>query len=48
MIQILADASGQPLEKLSRDVDRDYILEAPQAVEYGLVDQIISSRKVNK
>jgi len=42
--KILADATGQPLDKLQRDVDRDYILEAPQAVEYGLVDKIISSR----
>jgi ATP-dependent Clp protease protease subunit len=42
--KILADATGQPLDKLQRDVDRDYILEAPQAVEYGLVDKIITSR----
>ncbi len=42
--KILADATGQPLDKLQRDVDRDYILEAPQAVQYGLVDKIISSR----
>jgi len=42
--KILADAAGQPVDKVSRDVDRDYILEAPQAVEYGLVDKVISSR----
>jgi ATP-dependent Clp protease, protease subunit len=46
--RILSEATGQPLEKLSRDVDRDYILEAPQAVEYGLVDKIISSRGSDK
>ena len=46
--KILADATGQPLDKLQRDVDRDYILEAPQAVEYGLVDKIISSRANTK
>lgn len=46
--RILSEATGQPLEKLSRDVDRDYILEAPQAVEYGLVDKIISSRGGDK
>lgn len=46
--KILADATGQPLDKLQRDVDRDYILEAPQAVEYGLVDKIISSRGSDK
>jgi ATP-dependent Clp protease protease subunit len=46
--QILADAAGQSVEKVARDVDRDYILEAAQAVEYGLVDQIIASRKIIK
>lgn len=46
--KILADATGQPLDKLQRDVDRDYILEAPQAVEYGLVDKIITSRSGEK
>jgi ATP-dependent Clp protease, protease subunit len=42
--RILADASGQPLEKIARDVDRDYILEAHQAVEYGLIDRVIIKR----
>jgi ATP-dependent Clp protease protease subunit len=42
--QILAECTGQPLERIARDVDRDYILEAEQAVEYGMVDRIISSR----
>lgn len=46
--KILSDATGQPLDKLQRDVDRDYILEAPQAVEYGLVDKIIASRGSDK
>jgi ATP-dependent Clp protease protease subunit len=45
---MLSEATGQPLDKIERDVDRDYILEAPQAVEYGLVDQVISSRKTPK
>jgi ATP-dependent Clp protease protease subunit len=45
---MLSQATGQPLDKIERDVDRDYILEAPQAVEYGLVDQVISSRKAPK
>ena len=43
---ILADATGQPVEKIARDVERDYILEPQQAVDYGLVDHIISSRSV--
>src|ERR1700691_4005934 len=44
--QILADATGQTVEKVSRDVDRDYILEPDQALEYGLIDRIIDSRKL--
>ena len=42
--QILADHTGQPIEKIDRDTDRDYILQAPQALEYGLVDHVISKR----
>ncbi len=42
---ILAGATGQPVEKISRDVERDYILEADQAVEYGMIDKIIATRK---
>jgi ATP-dependent Clp protease, protease subunit len=42
--QILADATGQPVERIGRDVDRDYILEPDQAMEYGLIDHIIASR----
>src|SRR3954454_7920811 len=41
---ILANATGQPIDKISRDVDRDYIMEAHRAVEYGLVDRVIPSR----
>jgi len=42
--QILANHTGQPLERIDRDTDRDYILQAPQAQEYGLVDQVIAKR----
>src|SRR5271157_533336 len=42
--QILATASGQTIEKIARDVDRDYILEPPQALEYGLIDRVIAER----
>lgn len=38
---ILAKQTGQPLEKIAKDVDRDYILEADQAIEYGIIDKII-------
>jgi ATP-dependent Clp protease protease subunit len=43
--KILADATGQPVERIARDVDRDYIMEADQAVEYGMVDKIITMRE---
>jgi len=41
--QILADASGQPIEKISKDSDRDFYLNAKEAVAYGLADRIIES-----
>jgi len=41
---ILAKAAGQPVERIARDVDRDYILEPDAALEYGLIDRIIASR----
>ena len=41
---ILAHHTGQPVEKIDRDTDRDYILQATQAQEYGLVDQVIAKR----
>ena len=42
--KILADRTGQPLEKIERDTDRDYFLEAEEAKTYGLVDQVIAKR----
>ncbi|MGH9628539.1 MAG: ATP-dependent Clp protease proteolytic subunit [Bryobacteraceae bacterium] len=42
--EILANATGQPVDKVARDVDRDYIMEPAQALEYGMIDRIISSR----
>jgi ATP-dependent Clp protease, protease subunit len=44
--QILADATGQPLERIQRDVDRDYIMDASQAVEYGMIDRVISRHQL--
>ena len=42
--KILAERTGQPLEKIERDTERDYFLEAPEAKDYGLVDQVIAKR----
>lgn len=39
--RILADASGQPIEKIARDSDRDFYLNAPEAIAYGLADKIV-------
>jgi ATP-dependent Clp protease protease subunit len=43
---ILAAATGQLLDKIQRDVDRDYILDSQQAVEYGMIDRVISRREL--
>ncbi len=44
MNEIIAKHTGQPIERVSKDTDRDFILTAEQAVEYGAVDEIITSR----
>jgi ATP-dependent Clp protease protease subunit len=41
MNQILCHHTKQPLERIQRDVERDYIMTAEQAKEYGIVDQVI-------
>src|SRR5437870_5694867 len=45
--RIIAEHTGQPLEKVSRDTDRDFILAAEQAKSYGAIDEIITSRKID-
>jgi ATP-dependent Clp protease protease subunit len=42
--KILAECTGQPLEKIERDTERDYFLSADEAKDYGLVDQVIAKR----
>src|SRR3954470_4177954 len=39
--KILADASGQPIERIDRDTDRDFYLNAPEAIAYGLADKVV-------
>ena len=46
MNEIIARHTGQSLEKVSKDTDRDFILTAEQAMEYGAVDEVITSRKI--
>ena len=43
--EILAKHSGQPLEKIKKDTDRDYFLSAEEAKAYGLVDEVITGKK---
>jgi len=45
--KILAESTGQPVEKVARDVDRDYIMDAQQALEYGMIDRVITSRQIS-
>ncbi|PYQ31642.1 MAG: ATP-dependent Clp endopeptidase proteolytic subunit ClpP [Acidobacteria bacterium] len=42
--EILAEHTGQSIDKIDRDTDRDYILAASDAKEYGVVDQVIAKR----
>jgi ATP-dependent Clp protease protease subunit len=41
---MLASATGQSVERVAKDVDRDYIMEPDQAVAYGMIDRVITSR----
>jgi ATP-dependent Clp protease protease subunit len=42
--QILAGLTGQPLEKIASDTERDYYMTGAKAVEYGIIDEIIVKR----
>jgi ATP-dependent Clp protease, protease subunit len=42
--QILADHTGQPLERIAEDTDRDHFMSAQEALEYGLIDEVIQHR----
>lgn len=48
MNRILAEKTGQPLEKVERDTDRDYYMTAEEAKEYGLVDQVLEKLEQTK
>lgn len=42
--QILADHTGQPIERVHSDTDRDFVMEAHEALAYGIIDTVIESR----
>ncbi|NLV54985.1 MAG: ATP-dependent Clp protease proteolytic subunit [Acidimicrobiales bacterium] len=44
--EILARHTGQEIEKIQRDTDRDFVLSADEAKEYGIIDEVISSREL--
>lgn len=44
--QILSDASGKPIEKVQADTERDNYLTAAEALDYGLIDRIVTSRDI--
>jgi ATP-dependent Clp protease protease subunit len=44
MEQILATHTGRAIEQIARDTDRDFIMSAEEAVAYGMVDDVLTSR----
>ena len=42
---ILSERTGQPLDKIERDTERDYFMSADEAKEYGLIDEVMSKKK---
>ncbi len=44
--QILSEKTGQPIEIIERDCERDYFMDADEALEYGLIDKVISDQSI--
>jgi ATP-dependent Clp protease protease subunit len=45
MAEIIAHHTGQPLEKVEKDIDRDYFMSAEEALAYGMIDEILAPRR---
>ncbi|MHB1855667.1 MAG: ATP-dependent Clp protease proteolytic subunit, partial [Acidimicrobiales bacterium] len=45
--QMLALDTGQPIEKIQKDTDRDFIMSADDARSYGIIDEVISTRELS-
>lgn len=43
--RILSERTGQPIDKIARDTDRDYFMSAEEAKEYGIVDQVMATNR---
>jgi ATP-dependent Clp protease protease subunit len=46
MVDILVEATGQPVDRITQDIDRDYILRGDDAVAYGLIDHVVERRQL--
>ena len=46
MEEVLAEHTGQPVERIAKDTDRDYIMSAQEAVDYGMVDHILGPARL--
>jgi len=46
--EILSAQTGQPLEKIQKDTDRDYFMSAKESKDYGLIDEVIIPQKIKK
>lgn len=46
--EILAEKTGQPVERIAKDTDRDFVLDAQEAKAYGMLDEVIASRRVQE
>ncbi len=44
--QVLAHDTGQEIERVERDTDRDFIMSAEEALEYGIIDEVITTREL--
>ena len=44
--QILSEHTGQPVDKIEKDTDRDFVMTAQEALEYGIIDEVITRRAV--
>ncbi len=44
--KIIAHHSGQPIERVARDTDRDFYMSADEALQYGIIDEVISNREL--
>jgi ATP-dependent Clp protease protease subunit len=46
--EILSERTGQPLEKVSKDTDRDFFMTAKEAVAYGIIDEVVQNRDLKQ